>query len=261
LPSRMIHERICTSQKLARVTCEAETVYERLITKADDYGRYYGTAAIVQNMCFAAGKVKMPNVEKALQELHCIGLIQLYTVNGERYLSINKWTEMQKCRAGKSKFPDLPTIADNCEQMPANSPVNVNVNVNEDVNVNVNEGEGKPPDPPDPFTTFWNCYPRKVAKPVALKSWAKLNPDDETVKAIIHGLSRAKMSDQWKRDNGAYIPHPATFLNQRRWEDDYTEAERNADKDFSDRNFQQQNDYEKEDYDRMKTGVFDLKDL
>jgi hypothetical protein len=27
-------------------------------------------------------------------------------------------------------------------------------------------------------------------------------------------------SEQWRRDDGRYIPHPATWLNQRRWEDE-----------------------------------------
>jgi hypothetical protein len=105
--------------------------------------------------------------------------------------------------------------------------------------VNSEEGNGggtgepaaKPPAPPakkpnaetepERFTTFWNCYPNKKAKPVALKAWLKLNPDEKLYGEIIHGLSRAKLSEQWQKDGGAFIPHPATFLNQRRWEDDY----------------------------------------
>jgi hypothetical protein len=153
MPSRMIHEAICNSQKLARVSCEAEVVYHRLLTKADDYGRYFGTAMIVQNNCFGAGKLKLPNVEKALAELHSVGLIQLYDVNGERYIYIIKWEEKQRVRAGKSKFPEPPTIADNCGQPLTNAPVIVNVNVNENVIVDVNDG-GNPPqsaaDPPTP---------------------------------------------------------------------------------------------------------------
>ena len=32
------------------------------------------------------------------------------------------------------------------------------------------------------------------------------------------------MSAQWQRDNGQYIPHPATWLNQGRWDDELTPA-------------------------------------
>ena len=34
------------------------------------------------------------------------------------------------------------------------------------------------------------------------------------------GLRRQKDSVQWQRDGGKYIPHPSTWLNQRRWEDE-----------------------------------------
>lgn len=68
------------------------------------------------------------------------------------------------------------------------------------------------------FAAFWQAYPRKVAKPDALKAWKKV--DDEHA-AIMAGLAVAVGSEQWRKDGGQFIPHPATFLNKRRWEDDY----------------------------------------
>jgi len=38
------------------------------------------------------------------------------------------------------------------------------------------------------------------------------------------GLERSKVSEQWQRDGGQFIPHPATWLNGRRWEDQPPEA-------------------------------------
>lgn len=69
---------------------------------------------------------------------------------------------------------------------------------------------------PDGFSEFWIAYPRKVGKGEAEKSWRKLRPDLATVLAAI---DQAKKTDQWRKDNGQFIPHPATWLNQRRWED------------------------------------------
>ena len=51
-----------------------------------------------------------------------------------------------------------------------------------------------------------------------MKAWAKLKPDDELFEAIMLGLRRARASIEWKREGGRFIPHPATFLNQGRWE-------------------------------------------
>lgn len=68
------------------------------------------------------------------------------------------------------------------------------------------------------FDQFWSEYPRKTAKVVARKSWAKINPDQELSEKIIKSVENYKKSSQWK--NPKYIPHPATFLNQGRWEDE-----------------------------------------
>ena len=71
----------------------------------------------------------------------------------------------------------------------------------------------------DRFAEFWTAYPRKVAKPEALKAWIKIKPDDDTFAAIMAGLAAAKTSRDWTKDDGQFIPHPTTWLNQRRWED------------------------------------------
>jgi hypothetical protein len=72
------------------------------------------------------------------------------------------------------------------------------------------------------FDIFWEAYPRKTAKATALKSWQKLMPDDALVNTIITALEVHKQSPQWVKEEGQFIPHPATWLNQRRWEDAVT---------------------------------------
>lgn len=81
-------------------------------------------------------------------------------------------------------------------------------------------------DPPNPprgdgvrFVRFWECYPRKTAKQAAEKAFAKLNPSDSLLEEILKALVSQCGWEQWRKDNGAYIPHPATWINQRRWED------------------------------------------
>ncbi len=67
------------------------------------------------------------------------------------------------------------------------------------------------------FEAFWREYPRKIGKGSAYKAWGKLKPPLEI---CLSTLKWQKKTDQWLRDNGQYIPHPATWLNQRRWEDE-----------------------------------------
>ena len=40
----------------------------------------------------------------------------------------------------------------------------------------------------------------------------------------MRALETQKKSDQWQRDNGAFIPHASTWLNQQRWEDELEPA-------------------------------------
>lgn len=72
----------------------------------------------------------------------------------------------------------------------------------------------------DLFERFWVVYPRKVGKKDAVKAWNKLKPDEALTIQIIEGVERWKMSTQWTKDGGQYIPYPATFLNGERWKDE-----------------------------------------
>lgn len=74
------------------------------------------------------------------------------------------------------------------------------------------------------FTAFWKAYPRKVGKGAAEKAFSKLKVTDSMLEAMLEAIAAQKQSTQWRRDGGQYIPHPATWLNQRRWEDETDEA-------------------------------------
>lgn len=69
------------------------------------------------------------------------------------------------------------------------------------------------------FENFYTAYPRKVAKSTALRAWQKLCPDTELADLIIAKVLHQTRAPQWLGDGGKFIPHPATYLNQRRWED------------------------------------------
>lgn len=70
------------------------------------------------------------------------------------------------------------------------------------------------------FDKFWQAYPKKVSKKEAQKSWKKINPSLELFEKILKALEMVKQTEQWKKDNGKYVPYPATWLNQERWTDE-----------------------------------------
>jgi hypothetical protein len=65
------------------------------------------------------------------------------------------------------------------------------------------------------FVSFWEIYPRKEGKPSALRAWVRHHCNVLT-DAITQGVLRWKDSEQWQ--DPKYIPLPATWLNDHRWE-------------------------------------------
>lgn len=74
------------------------------------------------------------------------------------------------------------------------------------------------------FEEFWKAYPKKVGKKAAESSWKKIKPDAELHDRIMTAIGRARVTEQWQREGGRYIPNPATWLNQGRWDDEYEEV-------------------------------------
>lgn len=68
---------------------------------------------------------------------------------------------------------------------------------------------------PDPFDAFWLAYPRKVSKDAARRAWGKATR--RTPAAVILA---AVASYPFDLSRPQFIPHPATWLNGGRWDDD-----------------------------------------
>lgn len=70
------------------------------------------------------------------------------------------------------------------------------------------------------FEKFWNEYPKKISKGNAEKWFKKNKPTNDLVDLMIEKLKIYKETEQWKKDNGKYIPYPSSWLNARGWEDE-----------------------------------------
>jgi uncharacterized protein YdaU (DUF1376 family) len=73
------------------------------------------------------------------------------------------------------------------------------------------------------FDQFWKVYPKRKSKGQAEKAFVKINPDEQLLTKILESVERAKKSEDWIKENGKYIPHPATWLNAKGWLDESTE--------------------------------------
>lgn len=76
------------------------------------------------------------------------------------------------------------------------------------------------------FDEFWSVYPRKVAKGPAFKAWQKQVDETDAfmAQAVIEDLKKRTRLGYWSFDK-TKIPHAATWLNARRWEDEGWEDE------------------------------------
>ena len=67
------------------------------------------------------------------------------------------------------------------------------------------------------FDKFWSAYPRKAGnKQKAFEAFKKAGV---SLEILLDAIENQKQSSQWSKDNGQFIPHPTTWLNGKRWED------------------------------------------
>jgi uncharacterized protein YdaU (DUF1376 family) len=67
------------------------------------------------------------------------------------------------------------------------------------------------------FDSFWKAYPKRVAKKAAIKAWKKIKPEHH--QAILKAVAAWSRDENWTKDNGQFIPYPASWLNDERWND------------------------------------------
>ena len=218
MPNRIIKESICTSDTIDQLTWFEEVFFYRLIVNCDDYGRFDARLPILKARLFPLKSVTEKQISDALNKLSTVGIVTVYEYDGRPYLQLVTWDKHQQIRAKKSKYP-APEEA--CNQMISDdikcprNPIQSNPN-KKPIQSESPNGEGAV----SGFDLFWSAYPKKVGKKDAVKAWNKINPDKSLVKAIIEGVERWKGTEQWNKDGGQFIPYPATFLRQERWNDE-----------------------------------------
>lgn len=73
------------------------------------------------------------------------------------------------------------------------------------------------------FEEFWHIYPRKKGKGAAMQSFEKARKI-ASLDAIIQGVELLVREIKYLGTELQFVPHASTWLNQRRWEDDYEVA-------------------------------------
>jgi len=167
----------------------------------------------------------------------------------------NKCKNMKRAQsqAEERNCPQLTPIAPNCPQLPTNKNININKNINKKETV-LTDSKEKAASLDRAFDKFWAVYPRHTAKQDAKRAFLKVSPDDNLLETMLTAVQKQKQTDQWS--DPRYIPHPATWLNGRRWEDEAAAPKQAPVKKVSAQQYTQR-DYDEDELEK-RLGVNDL---
>ncbi len=163
--------------------------------------------------------VTLAKIEKWHSELEENDLLRTWSENGRVFAYFPTWSKHQRIRSRhQRKTPEPPSSVVTRCQLTSSDRLNPNPNPNPNHYNNPSTTPKRVIDDVDEnFKRFWNIYPRRVGKPQALKAFKKQNPKIEDLEKA---LAWQVKSEQWQKDGNQFVPHPATYLNQRRWEDE-----------------------------------------
>ena len=227
MPNRILKESICISSKIDRLSWFEEVLFYRLMVNCDDYGRFDGRPTVVRSRCFGLKTGITPDrVVKGLRKLEQCGLIRCYTAENELYLQLQGWENHQQIRAKKSKFP---APEDTCKQLLSDDckcPRNPIQSESESKSETESKSESKSETETEccaaaDFEEFWSAYPVHIRKDRARTAFSHV---DVPLQVLLDAIRKQKRSHIWLKEGGRFIPHPDTWLRDRRWEDELPTA-------------------------------------
>lgn len=207
MPDRILRESIRISESINQLTAFEENFFYRLMVSVDDQGYFDARPRALSKTLYPLKDVRDSQIGDTLRKLSSAGLVKFFKrEDGKLFVRLTNWDWYQR---SQSTPPEVEAEVRTAPKKAAPK-----------ARVSKLSGAMK-----QRFDRFWAVYPRKVGKGKAEDSFGKYKPDDELTDTMIRAVEAAKKTPQWSRDGGQYIPHPATWLNQRRWEDELPQAE------------------------------------
>lgn len=81
------------------------------------------------------------------------------------------------------------------------------------------KARARPNDDPPGFPEFWAAYPRKQKRGDARKAWLQVAKVIPPLPVVLGAIEEQRGSPQWQRENGQFIPYPASWLRGECWGD------------------------------------------
>lgn len=202
---RTIKPEFFTSEDIVSLSPLARLFYVSLWCEADREGRFEWKPRTFKLRYLPGDNC---DVDMLGSELTDAGLVVLYEADGKTYAEIPSFTKHQiiNNREAESLIPARVKHASTTRSSGKEGRKGKEGN---DASSNASL-----------FETFWEAYPKKVGKDAARKSFEKRKPAEPLLEKMLEAIRRQAQSDQWLRDGGQYVPNPATWLNQGRFDDE-----------------------------------------
>ena len=218
--SRMIKPEFWDDEKLAKLSRDTRLFYIGLWTHSDDYGVVKGNAVWLRNHIFPyETSIPPAHVQKWLDDLEKIDRIRGFSHSEERFYYIKNFPVHQKVdHPSRQRNPEPPSEV---ITMGSRDTREDSRDIRDETEVNISKTEVKQKTTYDQtgFDRWWGFYPRKVAKKAALKVWKSINPD-EALSLRMEVALQKHITVEWNDRPVSKIPHPSTYLNAARWEDE-----------------------------------------
>lgn len=212
---RMIAKSLSTSRRYGRLHevagkraefCQA--LYPLLVAHADDFGRLSGDAYTVKHAIVPTSPRKEGDIVAALEALQRVGLIAWYDAGDAKCIQISNFDAHQQGLHKRTQSA-YPEPSGKFREIPSEE--------------NRTEEKGTEEKHSARFEKFWTVYPRKEGKDAAWREWLKRSPSDDLLETMIAKVLAQRASEQWRKDDGRFIPQPRTWLHQGRWKDGETD--------------------------------------
>jgi hypothetical protein len=244
MPNRILREGINSSDRVDKLSEQAELFYRRLMSVVDDYGRFSGDTRVIRSSAYPlrTDRVALDQIESWLKECahRSVGLIKIYHSGHKRYIELVDFKQQIRT---KSKWPEHPNhdLHSNCVANDSNC-----TRHSESESESESESLLKPcasvdapvsaPEPRFELRAespskhererwfdeeFWPDVWAKIGRGAARKAWmAKVRTPEIRDKAIVAARAQKQriLDDAARRGGG--VLHPSTWINAERWDDE-----------------------------------------
>jgi hypothetical protein len=214
MANRILRDWTC-SETVNELSESAEIFFTRLIMKADDFGRFYGSSKLLKAQLFPLKEYTFKQVEKWRDECVKSGILKMYIHDEKEFLEIVEFN--QRLRLMKSKFPEPTTY---CGQMTVNCQSSDGLKRNEyeleteTENEVETESEVSNESKCVLFDSWWNLYNKKTGKEKAQAKWLKLSIEEiNKCLDVVSDYVKSTPDKQFRKD-------PTTYLNGKHWNDE-----------------------------------------